>query len=122
MISRPVSKVRVESAQQFVTEAELTNLISRYLGTSFFAFDVLGAKQSLEEHPWVRRAFAKKVWPDTLVLEIQEEIAIARWGEGQLLNQFGEIFEPPGAGAPLDCHYWLVRRVNSTGLWNSTVP
>ena len=48
---------------------------------------------------------AKKVWPDTLVLEIQEEIAIARWGDGQLLNQFGEIFEPPGrrraAGLPL---------------------
>jgi len=35
-VSRPVYKVRVESAQQFVTEAELTNLISRYLGTSFF--------------------------------------------------------------------------------------
>ena len=104
-ISRPVSKVRVESAQQFVTEAELTNLISRYLGTSFFAFDVLGAKQNLEQHPWVRRASAKKVWPDTLVLEIQEEVAIARWGDGQLLNQFGEIFEPPGrrraAGLPL---------------------
>ena len=92
------------------------------MGTSFFAFDVLGAKQSLEEHPWVRRAFAKKVWPDTLVLEIQEEIAIARWGEGQLLNQFGEIFEPPGrrrtAGLPL----LVGSEVNSTGLWNSTVP
>ena len=90
-ISRPVSKVRVESTQQFVTEAELTNLISRYLGTSFFAFDVLGAKQSLEQYPWVRHASAKKVWPDTLVLEIQEEVAIARWGDGQLLNQFGGI-------------------------------
>ena len=104
-LSRPVSQVRVESAQQFVTEVELTNLISRYLGTSFFAFDVLGAKQSLEQHPWIRRASAKKLWPDTLVLDIQEEIAIAQWGDGQLLNQFGEIFEPPGreraAGLPI---------------------
>jgi len=104
-LSRPVSKVRVESAQQFVFEEEIRNMISRHLGTSFFAFDVLGTKQSLEQHPWIRRASAKKLWPDTLVLDIQEEIAIARWGDGQLLNQFGEIFEPPGrqraAGLPL---------------------
>ena len=104
-LSRPVSNVRVESAQRFVTEEELRNLISRYLGTSFFAFDVSEAKQSLEKHPWIRRVSAKKVWPDALVLDIQEEIAIARWGDGQLLNQFGEIFEPPGrqrtAGLPL---------------------
>ena len=103
--SRPVSKVRVESAQQFVTEEEIRNVISRHLGTSFFAFDVLETKQGLEQHPWIRRASAKKLWPDTLVLDIQEEIAIARWGDGQLLNQFGEIFEPPGrqraAGLPL---------------------
>lgn len=105
VLSRPVSNVRVESAQRFVTEEELRNLISRYLGTSFFAFDVTEAKQSLEQHPWIRRVSAKKVWPDALVLDIQEEVAIARWGDGQLINQFGEIFEPSGrqrtAGLPL---------------------
>ena len=104
-LSRPVSNVRVESAQRFVTEEELKNLISRYLGSSFFAFDVSEAKQSLEQHPWIRRVSAKKVWPNALVLDIQEEIAIARWGDGELINQFGEIFEPPGrqrtTGLPL---------------------
>jgi cell division protein FtsQ len=95
-LSRPVSNVRVEGAQRFVTEEALRNLISPYLGSSFFAFDVSEAKQSLEQHPWIRRVSAKKVWPDALVLDIQEEIAIARWGDGQLINQFGEIFEPPG--------------------------
>ena len=92
-LSRPISNVRVGRAQRLVTEEELRNLISRYLGTSFFAFDVSEAKQSLEQHPWIRRVSAKKVWPDALVLDIQEEIAIAQWGDGQLLNQFGEIFE-----------------------------
>ena len=101
-LSRPVFNVRVESAQRFVTEEELINLISRYLGSSFFAFDVSEAKQSLEQHPWIRRVSVKKVWPDMLVLDIQEEVAIARWGDGQLINQFGEIFEPPGAA-----HCWI---------------
>ncbi len=91
---RPVSKVRIESAQQFVTEEELKNLVSRYLGAGFFTFDVLGAKNSLEQHPWIRFVSVKKIWPDTVAIDIREEVAIARWKQGQLLNQFGEIFEP----------------------------
>jgi len=91
---RPVSKVRIESVQQFVTEEELRKLVSQYLGAGFFAFDVLGAKQSLEQHPWIRLVSVKKIWPDILAIDIQEEVAIARWKQGQLLNQFGEIFEP----------------------------
>ena len=104
-LSRPVSNVQVESAQRFVTDEELRNLISPYLGSSFFAFNVSEAKHSLEQHPWIRRVSVKKVWPDVLVLDIQEENAIARWGDWQLINQFGEIFEPSGrqrtAGLPL---------------------
>ena len=93
-LTRPVSKVRIESMQQFVTEEELRNLVSRYLGVGFLTFDVLGAKRSLEQHPWIRRVSVKKVWPDTVAIDIREEVAIARWRESLLLNQFGEIFEP----------------------------
>ena len=51
-------------------------------------------KQTLEQHPWVFRASVKRLWPDTLSLLLTEQVAIARWGESQLLNQLGEIFEP----------------------------
>lgn len=96
-LSRPVTKVRVDNQWQHVSEREIGNLITGFLGAGFFNFDVEGTKIRLEQHPWIRHAAVKKIWPDTLALNIQEEVAIARWREGQLLNQHGEVFQPPGA-------------------------
>src|SRR5690606_33729919 len=33
-------------------------------------------------------------WPDRLIINVEEEVAIARWGEHSLLNQQGMIFTP----------------------------
>lgn len=95
--SRPVTKVRMDNQWQHVSEQEIGNLLTGLLGAGFFNFDVEGTKLRLEQHPWIRHAAVKKIWPDTLVLSIQEEVAIARWSDGQLLNQYGEVFRPPGA-------------------------
>jgi cell division protein FtsQ len=35
-----------------------------------------------------------RIWPGTLSLNLTEQVAIARWGNEQLLNQYGEIFQP----------------------------
>lgn len=69
-------------------------MLSAYMGDGFFNFDVNGVKRELEDHPWVSVAAVKRVWPDSLSLLLTEEVAIARWGDGQLLNQQGEIFQP----------------------------
>ncbi len=93
-INRPVSKVRIENQWQRVSEAEIGTLLSDFLGNGFFDFDVVGAKYELEQHPWVLQASVKRIWPDTLSLQLVEQVAIARWGESQLLNQYGELFQP----------------------------
>ena len=95
--SRPVTKVLMDNQWQHVSEQEIGNLLTGLMGAGFFNFDVEGTKLRLEQHPWIRHATVKKVWPDTLALSIQEEVAIARWSDGQLLNQYGEVFQPPGA-------------------------
>ena len=96
-LSRPVTKVRIENQWQHVSEQEIGKLLGSFLGAGFFNFDVEGTKLRLEQHPWIRHAAVKKIWPDTLALNIQEEVAIARWREDQLLNQYGEVFQPPGS-------------------------
>ncbi|MBT3986418.1 MAG: FtsQ-type POTRA domain-containing protein [Gammaproteobacteria bacterium] len=93
-MNRPVSKVRMENSWQHIGESEIRQRLSNYMGEGFFDFDVEGVKSELESHSWVSSVSAKRVWPDTLSLQINEQVAIARWGERQLLNQYGEIFEP----------------------------
>lgn len=93
-INRPVVKVRMEAKWQELSEAEIRKLLTGFMGKGFFEIDVDGVKQRLEQHPWVAQASVKRLWPDTLALEISEHIAIAKWGETELLNQYGEIFKP----------------------------
>jgi len=93
-LNRPVSKVRIENQWQRISEAEVSRVLATFMGKGFFDFDVTEAKSQLEQHPWVLQAAVKRIWPDTLSLHLTEQVAIARWGDEQLLNQYGDLFQP----------------------------
>jgi cell division protein FtsQ len=93
-VNRPVSKIRVENQWQQITEAQVSGILSKFMGIGFFNLDTQGVKAELETLSWVRFASVKRIWPDTIALDIREEKAIARWGEGAYLNQSGEVFRP----------------------------
>ena len=103
-LSRPVLNVRVESAQRFVTEAELTNLISRYLGTSFSPLMSWEQNRALKNILGSGVPSQRKCGPTRWSWRFRKRLRLPD-GVRQLLNQFGEIFEPPGrrrtAGLPL---------------------
>jgi cell division protein FtsQ len=40
----------------------------------------------------VRAARVARHWPDTLVVSITEHVPLARWNQGALVNQHGEVF------------------------------
>lgn len=93
-INRPITKVRIENEWRHVSESAVRQELSRYLGAGFFDFDVAGLKRELETQPWIRQASVKRLWPDSIALNLREEVPIARWGQQDLLNQQGEIFTP----------------------------
>ena len=93
-LNRPVSKVRIENQWQRINEAEVSAVLSPFMGNGFFDFDVSEAKEQLELHPWILTASVTRIWPDTLSLHLTEQVAIARWGDEQLLNQYGDLFQP----------------------------
>ncbi len=93
-LNRPVSKVRIENQWQRTSEAEVSNVLAPFMGDGFFDFDVTEAKQALQLQPWILKASVTRIWPDTLSLHLTEQVAIARWGNGKLLNQYGETFQP----------------------------
>ncbi|MCY4358710.1 MAG: cell division protein FtsQ/DivIB [Gammaproteobacteria bacterium] len=93
-INQPVTRVMMESQWQQIDETEVQPMLGDFMGVGFFEFDMQGVKHRLQQHPWVRRASVKKVWPNGVAISLLEQVAIARWGENQLLNQYGEIFSP----------------------------
>ncbi len=49
----------------------------------------------VESHPWIAAAAARRVWPDTLLIEITEQRPVAIYNDTQYLGLSGDLFEPP---------------------------
>jgi cell division protein FtsQ len=58
----------------------------------FFTVRLDEVRANFEGVPWVRRAAVRRIWPNRLVVEIEEHRPVALWGDEQLLNGFGEVF------------------------------
>jgi cell division protein FtsQ len=88
--------IRVEGALQRIDAGTLrTGAASRSPG-NFFSADLDAVRATFEAVPWVRRASVRRVWPDRLVVTIEEHQAAALWQaderEDRLVNRQGEVF------------------------------
>jgi cell division protein FtsQ len=59
---------------------------------NFFAAPIEELRARLERLPWVRRAAVRRVWPDGLEVSLEEQLPLARWAAGGLVNEQGERF------------------------------
>jgi cell division protein FtsQ len=104
VIHRPVfalQLVRVESEKAGVKQTELRHVntltirdqaVPKITG-NFFTTNLEEVKQAFEVVPWVRKASVRRVWPDTLVVQIEEHEVLGTWGEdGRLISVAGDVF------------------------------
>ncbi|UCE32297.1 MAG: cell division protein FtsQ/DivIB [Burkholderiales bacterium] len=59
---------------------------------NFFSVDLQAVRARFEAAPWVRRASVRRIWPDRLVVQLEEHRPVAIWSDGRLVNSFGELF------------------------------
>ena len=64
---------------------------------NFFTMDLARTRAVFEQVPWVRHAVVRRVWPNRLVVSLEEHQPVALW-EGdesgdQMVNSHGEVFE-----------------------------
>jgi len=90
----PVHSVRIESPLKQVTQQQLREVVGRHVASGFLRLDVARLRAELEAMPWVNRASVRRAWPDVLVIRIEEQQPIARWGNGGLVNAEGNLFKP----------------------------
>ena len=88
----PLREVVFVAAPERATREEVAHAVRRSLAGNFFAVDLAALRARLEELPWVRRAAVRRVWPDRLEVSLEEHVPLARWGDGGLINTFGERF------------------------------
>src|ERR1700712_2877382 len=68
-----------------------------HLAGTFFTMDLAKTRAAFEQVPWVRHAVVRRVWPNRLVVSLEEHQPVALW-EGEessdkMVNSHGEVFE-----------------------------
>ena len=62
---------------------------------NFFSVKLEGVKRGFESMPWVRHANVRRVWPNGLMISIEEQKPFGTWSgtqSNQLMNTHGELF------------------------------
>ena len=95
----PIEKIRAQGTFINLTEAMLLTRAGDIQG-GYFNIDVSDVKARIESLPWVDRAYVKRQWPDTLIIMVTEQQALARWGEAGLINLRGQAFYPDKGSIP----------------------
>lgn len=95
----PIRNVQVEGEFRFLSQDSLRAALAGPASGGFFNVDVNAVKRAAESLPWVDHASVRRLWPDTLHVNVVEQVPLARWrdtaGSGSLVNTRGELFSPP---------------------------
>jgi len=98
----PLREIDVSGALAHTTRQQIDEAARGHVAGNFFSVDLADLRGALEALPWVRAVQVRRVWPDTLEVEIEEHVALARWGGNGLVDEQGERFAGSGGeGLPL---------------------
>jgi cell division protein FtsQ len=88
----PVRTVELATPPKRASREAIERVLQQRVGGNFFAARIGELRLALEQVPWVRTVEVRRIWPDRLVIRIDEHVALARWGSDALVDTFGERF------------------------------
>lgn len=92
-VNLSIDKVKIQGELNHITQEEVREKLNPLIETNLFLLDEAQIITELENEPWIRQVSLRKIWPKQLEVHIKEQVPVAFWGKGRLLNQYGEIFK-----------------------------
>jgi cell division protein FtsQ len=90
----PLKVVRIDGQFRYLNRTDIEGAVGSAVRGNFFTLDADAVRQAALALPWVDQVSVRRVWPDTLVMWVGEQKPLASWGEKQVVNERGELFEP----------------------------
>jgi len=90
----PLRVVEISGEFQHLQETEVERRVVEHIDGGFFTVDMPAIRNAVLDMPWVAEVSVRRVWPDTLRMQVTEQLPLARWGEEALVNLHGEVFSP----------------------------
>ena len=87
-----VQAVGVRGKLVQLSRSDLEEAAAAAAAGNFFTVDVNAVRHAVEALPWVRTVTVRKIWPNRIDIELEEQVAFARWNDDALLNPDGQVF------------------------------
>merc|ERR1711991_227065 len=78
-----------------VDTQEIQQAIKTTLNGTTLSTDLKMMVELILDNPWVEQVVVRRVWPDTIVLRLQERRIIALWNNKYLISELGEVTNIP---------------------------
>lgn len=92
----PVERIGVTGTLHRTQTEAVQEMVQPALVGGFLGADLDQVRTQLQALPWIYRVSVRRRWPNALEINVQEQLPIARWGEGGYLNHEGEVFHSAG--------------------------
>lgn len=96
----PILHVTVDGEFSHIDKDALVEAVTPYAKGGFMSVNVARIREAGEALPWVKVVQVKRIWPDSLHLVVEEQEAVALWGDDALVNNQGYLFFPPRTTFP----------------------
>ncbi len=90
----PIKNVRFSGKIQYLTQEELQTAITDDIHAGFFRLKISTLQQHLLLLPWAKQVAVTRVWPDNVVVSMEEHQPGAFWGDKGILSEEGSLIHP----------------------------
>lgn len=74
--------------------SEIEAAIDQLVENDYFSIKLGAIKAVLEELPWIKTVDVRRIWPNSILININEKQAVAYWQNKELLSADAESFNP----------------------------
>jgi cell division protein FtsQ len=91
--NQPVEHIQVDGQFQHLTALDVETAVRGQLhGAGLLSVRLDDVRRSLRLLPWVEAVAVQRRWPRSLVVQVVEQQAVARWNDTDLVNARGDRF------------------------------
>ncbi len=91
----PLRQLDLTAPVRQVPAPAIQAVVDAHTREGFFALSLPQLREALAAMPWVSHVEARKRWPDTVVVRIDEHQPYAVWQDRALVSHEGRVFEVP---------------------------
>ncbi len=91
--NRPIASIAIKGQFRYLSQQKVQAMVAERVADTFLQLDMHELKAAMEQNPWIDSVAISRHWPDSLVVTVNEQQPIARWGDDAFMNMRGDIIE-----------------------------